>query len=117
MPKSCLPDPLEFRCRMVELIRAGRKPEELSREFAPSARAMPAVRFAVVLKVLGLNLLRAAAVRRKENGEGPAPSPANPRILDGIVSVHAQFMHLVRSVVNQLVSFLVPARLWAATAA
>src|SRR3990172_151569 len=80
-------------------------------------RGMPAVRFAVVLKVLGLNLLRAATVRRPENGEGPAPSPANPRILDGIVSVHAQFMHLVRSVVNQLVSFLVPARFWAATAA
>src|SRR3990172_846605 len=66
-------------------------------------RGMPAVRFAVVLKVLGLNLLRAAAVRRPENGEGTAPSQANPRILDGIVSVHAQFMHLVRSVVNQLV--------------
>ena len=80
-------------------------------------RGMPAVRFAVVLKVLGLNLLRAAAVRRPENGEGTAPSQANPRILDGIVSVHAQFMHLVRSVVNQLVSFLVPARFWAATAA
>src|SRR3990172_6854295 len=55
-------------------------------------RGMPAVRFAVVLKALGLNLLRAAAARRPENGEGTAPSPANPRILDGIVSVHAQFM-------------------------
>jgi hypothetical protein len=79
-------------------------------------RGMPAVRFAVVLKVLGLNLLRAAAARRPENGKGPAPAPANPRILDGIASVHAQFMHLVRSVIFQPASYLVPARLWAATA-
>jgi hypothetical protein len=80
-------------------------------------RGMPAVRFAVVLKALGLNLLRAAAVQRPKNGEGPAPAPAYPRVLDGIVSVHAQFMHLVRSVVNQFASYPVPARLWAATAA
>src|SRR4030067_2770289 len=50
-------------------------------------RGMPAVRFAVVLKALGLNLLRAAAARRPENGEGTAPAPAYPRILDGIVSL------------------------------
>ena len=80
-------------------------------------RGMPAVRFAVVLKALGLNLLRAAAVRRPENGEGPAPNSGFSRALDGIVYVHAQFMHLVRSVVNQFASYPVPARLWAATAA
>lgn len=80
-------------------------------------RGMPAVRFAVVLKVLGLNLLRAAAARRPENGEGPAPAPANPRVLDGISSVHGKFVLWVRSVVNQLASFMVPARFWAATAA
>lgn len=80
-------------------------------------RGMPAVRFAVVLKALGLNLLRAAAVRRPENGGGPAPNGGFSRVLDGIVSVHAKFMHLVRSVVNQLASYPVPARLWAATAA
>jgi len=32
--------PLEFRRRMVELVRAGRTPEELSREFEPSAGAI-----------------------------------------------------------------------------
>jgi len=71
-------------------------------------RGMPAVRFAVVLKVLGLNLLRAAAARRPKNGEGPAPAPAYPRILDGIVSVHGKFVHLVRSVINNLAFGPVP---------
>jgi len=32
--------PLEFREQMVELVRAGRTPEELSREFEPSAQAI-----------------------------------------------------------------------------
>jgi transposase len=32
--------PAEFRQRMVELVRSGRKPEELSREFEPSAQAI-----------------------------------------------------------------------------
>jgi transposase len=32
--------PLEFRQRMVELVRAGRSPEELAREFEPSAQAI-----------------------------------------------------------------------------
>src|SRR3990170_7019806 len=41
-------------------------------------RGMPAVRFAVVLKVLGLNLLRAAAVRRPGNGGKPAPNGRLP---------------------------------------
>jgi len=72
-------------------------------------RGMPAVRFAVVLKVLGLNLLRAAAVRRPENGEGPAPAPANPRVLNGIVSVHGKFVLWVRSVINYLAFGPVPA--------
>jgi hypothetical protein len=72
-------------------------------------RGMPAVRFAVVLKVLGLNLLRAAAARRPENGEGPAPAPAYPRILDGIVSVHGKLVLWVRSVINYLVFGPIPA--------
>jgi hypothetical protein len=72
-------------------------------------RGMPAVRFAVVLKVLGLNLLRAAAVRRPENMGKPAPNGRLPRVLDGIVSVYAQFMHLLRSVVNQLAFCPAPA--------
>jgi transposase len=32
--------PLEFRRQMVELVRSGRDPEELSREFEPTARAI-----------------------------------------------------------------------------
>ena len=64
-------------------------------------RGFSAVRFAVVLKALGLNLLRAAAVRRHENGTPPAANGAFARILEGIVLVHEKFMHLVRSVINQ----------------
>ena len=39
MPETRPPDPPEFRRRMVELVRAGRGPEELAREVEPSARA------------------------------------------------------------------------------
>jgi len=37
MPKSRSPYPREFRRRMVELVRAGRTPESLAKEFEPSA--------------------------------------------------------------------------------
>ena len=40
MPKSHSPYPPEFRRRMVELVRAGRKPEELSRGFEPTAQSI-----------------------------------------------------------------------------
>ncbi len=40
MAKSHLPYPPEFRRQMVELVRAGRSPEELAREFEPSAQAI-----------------------------------------------------------------------------
>jgi transposase len=40
MPKPRPPYPPEFRRRRVELVRAGRSPEELAREFEPSARAI-----------------------------------------------------------------------------
>ncbi len=40
MPKSHLPYPPEFRRRMVELVRAGRKPQELAREFEPTAQSI-----------------------------------------------------------------------------
>jgi len=72
-------------------------------------RGMPAVRFAVVLKALGLNLLRAAAARRPENGEGPAPNGVFSRVLDGIVSVHGKLVLWVRSVINDLVFGPIPA--------
>ncbi len=32
--------PVEFRRQMVELVRSGRTPEELAREFEPSAQAI-----------------------------------------------------------------------------
>ena len=40
MPKSRPPYAPAFRRQMVELVRAGRTPEELSREFEPSAQAI-----------------------------------------------------------------------------
>ena len=40
MPKSHAPYPPEFRQQMVELVRAGRTPGELSREFEPSSQAI-----------------------------------------------------------------------------
>ena len=39
MPKTRKPYPPEFREQMVELVRAGRTPEELSREFEPTAQS------------------------------------------------------------------------------
>lgn len=40
MPKSHTPYPPGFRRQMVELVKAGRTPEELSKEFEPSAQAI-----------------------------------------------------------------------------
>lgn len=40
MPKSHKPYPPEFRRQMVELVRAGRDPEQLSREFEPTAQSI-----------------------------------------------------------------------------
>ena len=40
MPRSRRPYPPEFRRQMIELVRAGRTPQELSREFEPSAQAI-----------------------------------------------------------------------------
>jgi transposase len=40
MRKSHKPYPPEFRQQMVELVRAGRTPEELAREFEPSGEAI-----------------------------------------------------------------------------
>ena len=40
MPKSHAPYPPEFRRQMVELVRAGRTPEELGKEFEPSGDAI-----------------------------------------------------------------------------
>ena len=40
MSRNRAPYAREFRQQMVELVRAGRMPEELSREFEPSAQAI-----------------------------------------------------------------------------
>jgi len=40
MPKNHRPYPLAFRRQMIELVRRGRTPEELAREFEPSAQAI-----------------------------------------------------------------------------
>jgi len=40
MAKTHPPYPPEFRRRMVELVRAGRTPEALSREFEPTAQSI-----------------------------------------------------------------------------
>jgi transposase len=40
MPKSHAPYSPEFRRRMVELVRSGRTPEDLARQFEPSAQAI-----------------------------------------------------------------------------
>jgi transposase len=37
MPKTRAPYPVEFREQMVALVRAGRSPEDLAREFEPCA--------------------------------------------------------------------------------
>jgi transposase len=40
MPKARVPYPPEFRRKMVELVRGGRTPNELAREFEPSAESI-----------------------------------------------------------------------------
>ena len=40
MPRTHRPYPPEFRQRMIELVRAGRKPEELAKEFEPTAQTI-----------------------------------------------------------------------------
>jgi transposase len=40
MPRNRPPYPAEFRRQLVELVRAGRTPEELSREYEPTAQSI-----------------------------------------------------------------------------
>ena len=40
MPKSHRPYPPAFRERIIELVHKGRRPEELARQFDPSAQAI-----------------------------------------------------------------------------
>ena len=40
MPKSHKPYPLEFKQRLVEMVRAGRNPDELAEKFEPTAQSI-----------------------------------------------------------------------------
>jgi transposase len=40
MPKSRRAYPLEYRQRVIELVRAGRSPESVAREFEPTAQCI-----------------------------------------------------------------------------
>ena len=40
MPKSHVPYPPEFKRRLVEMVRAGRTPEELAEKFEPTAQSI-----------------------------------------------------------------------------
>jgi transposase len=40
MPKTHQPYPPKFRQQILELVRAGRSPDELAREFAPTAQTI-----------------------------------------------------------------------------
>ena len=40
MPKFTVPYPPEFRRQMVEFVRSGRAPEDLSRKFQPTAQSV-----------------------------------------------------------------------------
>jgi transposase len=40
MPRSHPPYPSEYRRQILELVRAGRSPEELAREFEPTAQTI-----------------------------------------------------------------------------
>jgi transposase len=40
MPKSPKPYPAELKARLVEMVRAGRHPEELATKFEPTAQAI-----------------------------------------------------------------------------
>jgi transposase len=40
MPKSHRPYPPEYRERIIELVRSGRSPESLAKEFEPSAQCI-----------------------------------------------------------------------------
>src|SRR3981081_3385995 len=70
MPKSHRPYPPEFRRQMVDLVRCGRTPEELSREFEPTAPAI-------------WNWVRQAdrAERRPKDGPASGERAALPRLL------------------------------------
>ena len=82
MPRTRGPYPPEFKARMVELVKAGRSPEQLAKEFEPSANAIrnwahqAAYPIATQCRVLGVStsgycawLKRGPSEREKANAE------------------------------------------------
>jgi transposase len=53
MPKSHPPYPAEFKRRLVELVRAGRNPEELAEKFEPT-RSRSGTGFAKLTAMTGV---------------------------------------------------------------
>ena len=66
MPKSHAAYALEFRRQMVELVRSGRTPEELSREFEPTAQS-----------IWNSGFVRPIAMKASDETERRAPSARN----------------------------------------
>ena len=62
MPKTRPPYAPEFRRQMVDLVRAGRDPTELAREFEPSAQA----------------IRNWVAMADRQNGRKTEPAPDSP---------------------------------------
>lgn len=59
-------------------------------------RGMKAVRFAVMLKAVGVNLYRAAAAWKKKNGGNPSGIDAFGHVLSSLLCLHAAFRSMVR---------------------
>ncbi|MGF6414768.1 transposase [Paraburkholderia sp. MM5482-R2] len=83
MGKHRTPYPAEFRAQMVELVKAGRRPEELEKEFEPTAQTIynwvaqadrdtdvPVRRWHAVARNVCTRLLRSE--RRLAGRRGPA---------------------------------------------
>ncbi len=67
MPKSHVPYPPEFRQQILELVRAGRSPDELAQEFEPTAQMIRNW-----IKQAGQGSTPGWSDPRREGGTGPA---------------------------------------------
>ncbi len=83
MPQTRPPYAPEFRRQMTELVRAGRDPADLAREFEPSAQAIR-------------NWV--AQADRQEGRRGVKPVPADP----GLVAAEREELARLRREVRQL---------------
>ena len=76
MPRSNPPYAPEYRRQMIELVRAGRTPEELTREFEPSAQAIR-------------NWVVQGDRDEGRRGDGP---PAHRARVHAVLELHARWM-------------------------